>query len=137
MRDECSPDLGFFLAVLHTLEDLDVPYMVIGAFAGIVHGMTRATYDIDMVVSLSDQHIDALAAAYPSPRYYSDPVQMRESVAKGMMFNIIDAERGEKADLIPRTPSSSYRSPFARRVRQPVETQGGATFDVCVPVPKM
>ena len=107
MRDECSPELSFFLDVLHMLEDLAVPYMIIGAFAGIVYGVTRVTYAIDMVVSFSDQHIDALAVAYPSPRYCADPIQMRESVAKGLMFNIIDAERGEKADLIPLTPDPS------------------------------
>jgi len=115
VRDEHSPEVGLFLDILYTLESLGVPYMVIGAFAGIVYGMTRVTYDIDIVVLLSDQHIDALAAAYPSPRYYADPVQMRESVIRGVMFNIIDAERGEKADLMPLTQGGRTYLPILER----------------------
>ncbi|HXK44304.1 MAG TPA: hypothetical protein PKV82_15905, partial [Anaerolineae bacterium] len=117
-----SPDLGLFLNILQTLEALDIPYMIIGAFAGTVYGITRVTYDIDIVVDLDDARIDALADAYPAPRYYADPYQMRSSVAMGIMFNIIDSERGEKADLIPLTMASPYRTAFQNRVRQTVET---------------
>ncbi|HOC22594.1 MAG: hypothetical protein GYA30_06470 [Chloroflexi bacterium] len=125
-----SPDLGLFLDILQTLEALDIPYMIIGAFAGTVYGVTRVTYDIDIVVDLDNAHIDALADAYPAPRYYADPYQMRSSVAMGIMFNIIDSERGEKADLIPLTMASPYRTAFQNRVRQTVETPDGEPFDV-------
>lgn len=55
-----NPDLSLFLDILKTLESLDIPYMIIGAFAGTVYGVTRVTYDIDMVVDLNDAHIEAL-----------------------------------------------------------------------------
>jgi len=103
--------------------------MIIGAFAGTVYGITRVTYDIDIVVSLNDAQIEALAEAYPPPRYYADPYQMRQSIALGIMFNIIDGERGEKADLIPLTMVSRYRHAFQNRVRQTVGV-GDATFEV-------
>jgi hypothetical protein len=125
-----KPDLSLFLDILNTLEALEIPYMIIGAFAGTVYGITRVTYDIDIVVDLNDARIDALAEAYPSPRYYADPYQMRSSVAMGIMFNIIDSERGEKADLIPLTMVSRYRAAFQNRVRQTVEVPGGEPFDV-------
>jgi len=37
---------------------------------------SAALYDIDIVVDLNDTRIEALAAAYPLPRYYTDPYQM-------------------------------------------------------------
>jgi hypothetical protein len=74
------PDLSLFLDILHTLEDMGAPYMIIGAFAAIQYGITRVTYDIDIMVDLSEAHTEALAAAYPPPRYYADPVQMRDSI---------------------------------------------------------
>ena len=37
--------------------------MIIGAFAGTVYGLTRVTYDIDMIVGLNDEHVQALADA--------------------------------------------------------------------------
>lgn len=130
MPNERTPDLSLFLDILWTLEAVGAPYMIIGAFAATVYGVTRATYDIDIVVELNEEHIAALAAAYPPPRYYADPVQMRDSIRVGMMFNIIDTSRGEKADLIPTTMVPGYRRAFRRRVRQTVEIPGLGPFEV-------
>jgi hypothetical protein len=127
---ERAPDLSLFLDILQTLEAIDAPYMIIGAFAATVYGITRTTYDIDIVVELSEAHIEALVAAYPLPRYYADPHQMRESIRMGIMFNIIDTSRGEKADLMPLTMASRYRQAFKRRVRQRVEVPGTPPFEV-------
>lgn len=130
MPKERPPDLSFFLDILHTLEAIGAPYMVIGAFAATVYGVTRVTYDIDIVVDLDEEHIEALAAAYPPPRYYADPVQMRDSIRLGIMFNIIDTSRGEKADLMPLTMAPRYREAFQRRVRQTVEVPGSEPFEI-------
>jgi len=128
--NEPAPDLSLFLDILRTLEAIDAPYMIIGAFAAAVYGTTRTTYDIDIVVDLNEEHIEALVAAYPLPRYYADPVQMRDSIRLGIMFNIIDTSRGEKADLVPLTMASRYRRAFQRRVRQMVEVPGAGPFEV-------
>lgn len=130
MRNEHLPDLSLFLDILQTLEAIGAPYMVIGAFAGAVYGITRITYDIDIVVDLDEEHIEALVAVYPPPRYYADPVQMRDSIRMGIMFNIIDTTRGEKADLVPLTMASRYRKAFGRRVRQTVEIPGVEPLEI-------
>ena len=130
MPNERSADLSLFLNILHTLEAIDAPYMIIGAFAAAVYGITRVTYDIDIVVDLSEEHIEALVTAYPPPRYYADPVQMWDCIRLGDMFNIIDTSRGEKADLVPLTMDSRYRQAFQRRVRQRVEVLGVEPFEV-------
>ncbi|MFZ5915601.1 MAG: hypothetical protein ACOYZ7_01555 [Chloroflexota bacterium] len=130
MPNERPPDLSLFLDILQTLEAIGAPYMIIGAFAAIVYGSTRTTYDIDIVVALDEQHIQALATAYPLPRYYADPHQMRESIRLGIMFNIIDTDRGEKADLLPLAMASRYSGAFQRRVRQTIELPAGVSFEV-------
>ena len=130
MPNERPPDLSLFLDILHTLEAIGAPYMVIGAFAATVYGSARVTYDIDIVVDLDDEHIEALAASYPPPRYYADPVQMRDSIRSGTMFNIIDTNRGEKADLVPLTTASRYRQALQRRVRQTVKVSGAEPFEI-------
>lgn len=129
MPNEHPPDLSLFLDILHTLEDIGAPYMIIGAFAAAQYGTTRATYDIDIVVDLSEEHIEALAEAYPPPRYYADPVQMRDSIRMGIMFNIIDTSRGEKADLVPLTMASRYCQAFQRRVRLTIDLPDSEPFD--------
>jgi len=130
VANQRSPDLSLFLDILRTLEAIDAPYMIIGAFAATVYGITRVTYDIDIVVNFQEQHIQALCKAYPSPRYYADPLQMRDSIRTGIMFNIIDATRGEKADLVPLTMSPTYRLAFQRRVRQRIELPNSESFEV-------
>ena len=146
MPKERPPDLSLFLDILRTLENMSAPYMVIGAFAphtardfashtardfaAIVYGSTRTTYDIDIVVNLDEEHLQALADAYSPPRYYADPVQMRDSIRLGIMFNIVDTSRGEKADLVPVTMNSRYQQAFQRRVRQAVELPDGEPFEI-------
>jgi len=128
--NESVPDLSLFFDILRTLERIQAPYMIIGAFAATLYGSTRVTYDIDIVVDLNETHIQGLAAVYPSPRYYADPDQMRDSMQNGIMFNIIDSSRGEKADLVPLTMADHHRQAFQRRVRQIVEAPGLEPFDV-------
>ena len=125
-----DPDLSLFFDILQTLEALDIPYMIIGAYAGTMYGISRVTYDIDIVVALDDARINALAETYPPPRYYADPYQMQTSVQMGIMFNIIDTERGEKADLIPLTMVSRYRVAFQNRIQQTTELPNGTTLTV-------
>jgi hypothetical protein len=130
VRNVSPPDFSLFLDILRILEAIKAPYMIIGAFAATVYGVTRTTYDIDIVVNLNERHIQRLVAAYPSPRYYADPDQMRDSIGKGIMFNIIDSSRGEKADLVPLTMDSRYQQAFQHRIRQTIEVSGTEPFEV-------
>jgi hypothetical protein len=104
------------LDILQRLERIGAPYVIIGAFAATLYGITRATYDIDIIVDLTEAHIQALVAAYPPPRYYADAEQMRDSVQRGIMFNIIDGDFGDKADLVPLSMAAEYRTALQRRV---------------------
>lgn len=130
MSNQPPPDFSLFFSILRSLESINTPYMIIGAFAATIYGSTRVTYDIDIVVDLNEQHIQTLAALYPLPRYYADPDQMRDSVAKGIMFNIIDTNRGEKADLVPLSMADRYRQAFGRRIRQLVDAPGLDPFEI-------
>ena len=67
-------DFSFYVDIIKSLEEIKAPYVIIGAFAAAACGSTRATYDIDIVVDLQENHIEALIKRYPPPRYYADPV---------------------------------------------------------------
>lgn len=96
MPNMSSPGFNLFLDILLKLEELDIPYAIIGGFAATIYGITRTTFDIDIVVNLEEPHIQALSAAFPLPRYYADPHQMRNAMEIGSTFNIIDSTLGEK-----------------------------------------
>jgi hypothetical protein len=120
--------LSFYFKVVQALEEIDAPYMIVGAFAGLAFGVNRATFDVDILVDLRERDFDALAARFPPPRYYADPEMMRDSTRLGIMFNLIDTELGVKADLVPLTREPGYRVAFARRIRQSFQDETGQTF---------
>ena len=121
--------LSFYLKVVQALEEIQAPYMIVGAFAGLAFGVNRATFDVDILVDLREGDFDALAARFPLPRYYADPEMMRDSTRLGIMFNLIDTELGVKADLVPLTREPGYRVAFDRRIRQSFEDESGQIFE--------
>ena len=136
MSTNTSPDFGLHIDILQTLERLRIPYVIIGAFAATIYGISRPTYDIDIIVDFSEKHIEGLVRAYPPPRFYADPVQIRESIRLGIMFNIIDTERGEKADLMPLSMAPYFRMALQHRLRERVEMTGYPPFDIWVARPE-
>jgi len=119
-----SPGFNLFLDILLKLEELDIPYVIIGGFAATIYGITRTTFDIDIVVNMSEAHVQALSAAFPLPRYYADPYQMPNAMEIGSSFNIIDSTLGEKADLFPLTMDRRYKPAFENRIRRTVDMPG-------------
>ena len=49
---------------------------------------------------------------------------MRDSIQRGMMFNIIDGYMGQKADLLPATMNPYFPYILERRIRHMVEAPG-------------
>jgi len=121
--------LSFYFKVVQALEEIQAPYMIVGAFAGLAFGVNRATFDVDILVDLRERDFDALAARFPPPRYYADPEMMRDSTRLGIMFNLIDTELGVKADLVPLTREPGYRVAFKRRIRQSFQDESGQVFE--------
>ncbi|MBS1253617.1 MAG: hypothetical protein MAG451_02669 [Anaerolineales bacterium] len=121
--------LGFYFDVVRALEKIGAPYILIGAFAASAFGVTRATFDVDIMVDLQESHFDALARRFPPPRYYADPQQMRNSTRVGIMFNIIDTSQGVKADLVPLSGKPAYREAFTRRIRRTFQDESGDEFE--------
>lgn len=110
--------IRFYSEIVRALDEIGAPYMIVGAFAGLSFGITRTTFDIDILVDLRDTDFDALSDRFPLPRYYADPEMMRNSTQTGIMFNIIDSQEGIKADLVPLKREPEYRVAFDRRIRR-------------------
>jgi hypothetical protein len=121
--------ISFYVDVVKALDAIGAPYMIVGAFGASSYGLTRATFDVDIIVDLQEEHFDALAKQFPPPRYYADPDQMREGMELGIMFNLIDTERGTKADLVPLSREPEYLEAFGRRVRRSFQDEQGITFE--------
>lgn len=127
--------ITFYVQVVKALDEIGAPYMIVGAFGGYPFGITRATYDIDILVDLREQDFEALSEKFPLPRYYADPEMMRNSVQMGIMFNIIDTNEGIKADLVPLKREPDYQLAFDRRIRREFVDPFGNQFEAWVAQP--
>ena len=127
--------VSFYVKIVKALDEIDAPYMIVGAFGGYPFGITRVTFDIDILVDLREQDFESLSQRFPLPRYYADPEMMRNSTQMGIMFNIIDTNEGIKADLVPLKREPDYEVAFERRVRRNFVDPAGNTFTAWVAQP--
>jgi hypothetical protein len=96
------PEAEPFLVFTEALNRLGLRYMVSGSIAATYYGEPRVTHDIDIVLVLKGEGIEAFAAAFPLDDFYCPPIdiirieQRREERGH---FNLIHHATGFKADL--------------------------------------
>jgi len=102
--------------IKRALEAAGIPYMVVGSFAGMVHGEPRTTYDMDIVIDPSAAALDALLAGFDLERVYVDPDVARDALRQRGMFNLVDMASGWKIDFVIRKDRPFSIEELARRV---------------------
>jgi hypothetical protein len=116
--------------VAATLKSLRIPAMLTGSVASGLQGQPRSTHDIDIVVEISEAQVGPLVAAFPPPRYYLDEHAIRQALASGEHFNLLDTQTGDKVDFWLLTDDPFDVERFARR--QSVGYHG-ATLEISTP----
>jgi hypothetical protein len=111
-----------FRRIVATLDQVGVPFMLTGSFASSLHGVTRATQDIDLVIAPSEDQLRALVANLPRDAYYVDLEAALDALRRRSQFNVIDLETGWKVDLIVRRDRPFSVEEFERR--QEIEYAG-------------
>jgi hypothetical protein len=81
-------------------ERLGVPYRVVGSMASMAYGEVRFTNDIDFLVELQQNQVEALEREFPPPDYYVSGSAAREAIRARRQFNIIHLPSGLKIDII-------------------------------------
>ena len=105
--------------ILHTL---DIPYIITGGIAVVVWGRPRFTADIDIVVELIPQKLDALAAALLKIEkdVYLDKDMMRHALDRKGEFNFIHPASGLKVDFWMLKDEPFDRARMRRRVKKKI-----------------
>jgi len=109
--------LDLLAYVAGTLEDLRIPYMLVGSYASGTYGEPRMTRDIDMVVQLDPAQVEGLCARFDAREFYIRPEAARQAVVRGGQFNILHPSSGNKVDLIAARQDAWGRTQMARRQR--------------------
>lgn len=120
---------AFLSSLISSLEQARVPHMLAGSFASSMHGVPRATRDIDLIIDPTIETLNNLLALLAREGFSLDPDTARSEFRRGQ-FNVIDAATGWKADLIYRKRRPFDRVEFERRAP---ETLLGVTVFVATP----
>jgi hypothetical protein len=103
-----------FKRILEVFDLLEIPYQVVGSLASSMHGIPRATMDVDIVADLrTDQiaeFVDQLKADF-----YADAGMIKEALARQRSFNLIHYTSSFKFDIFPLARDEYSRTQFGRR----------------------
>jgi hypothetical protein len=103
-----------FERIIAVLRKLGIPYAVGGSLASSVHGIPRATVDIDFVVEVKPSQVDGLIAELQKG-FYADADMIRAAVDSKRSFNLIELETSYKFDLFPLPDGPYFRTELDRR----------------------
>lgn len=100
--------------VAHVFESLGIRYLIGGSLASSLHGIPRATHDVDLVAEITNRHIPDLVHALQST-FYVDAEMMREAIRYQRSFNLIHLETMFKIDIFILKPDAISQEEMARR----------------------
>lgn len=103
------------LKAAEVCDGLELIYFVTGSTATITYGEPRFTNDIDIVLELSANQIDAFCDAFSPDEFYLNRITVAEAVKRGKQFNLIHPASGLKIDFIVLTETEFNRSRVDRR----------------------
>ena len=109
--------------LIEAFEKLGISFFAGGSLASSVHGMPRATRDVDLVADLTPSQAGALVREIGG-EFYLDPDTIRDALAAGRPFNLIHFESSYKFDIFPLPHDAYHLEEFARRQFQPVRQWG-------------
>lgn len=117
------------LKVGATLDGLGIPWIVGGSLASSIHGVPRATQDIDLVAEMRRGHAKPLVAALEAD-FYVDEDAVLDAVLRRASFNLVHLDTMTKVDVF--VPKGDPLSTAQIRRRQFVQV--GATSGETLPV---
>ncbi|MCI0579452.1 MAG: hypothetical protein L0331_25035 [Chloroflexi bacterium] len=121
MTDLEWPDVAS--AVTAVLEALEIPYVIGGSVASIVHGLIRNTVDIDLVAALKPEHVAPFVSGVKDS-FYVDAYSVQQAIERRSSFSLIHLATMYKVDVfIPQDRPFDHQQ-LQRRVAQKISTNG-------------
>lgn len=120
-------ELDVLKIVSERLDAARIPFMLTGSYALAYYTTPRMTRDLDLVVALEEEDVEAIVRAF-SGDFYIDADDVRAAVISQRLFNLMHFASGIKVDLIVRKGSEYRQVEFARR--KPVAMAGVKTWIV-------
>jgi hypothetical protein len=108
--------IEFLTLATQILERLGARYAVVGSYASSAWGEPRMTRDIDIVVELTVDQLNALCEAFPPRDFYVSRVAALEALNHHTQFNVIHPTSGNKIDFMMAGVGEWAKEQFDRRL---------------------
>jgi hypothetical protein len=119
MYSNLPEPIAVTLLVIDVLEQLNIPYVVVGSLASTQHGTTRSTLDSDLVVRLNTAQVPLLMSRLQDA-FYADENMALNAIRTKSSFNLIHLESMFKVDIFIAKDEVFDRNQIERRVPRSV-----------------
>jgi hypothetical protein len=120
--------IDVLLRVAGVLDEMQIPYLVVGSVASSMHGFSRSTADVDIVADLRLENVAPLFAALKD-EYYVDDQAMRRAISLRRMFNLIHLDTMFKVDIyVPKNDEFSRQQFKTARRETLLPGEGGSAY---------
>jgi hypothetical protein len=119
------------LTLLEAFDLLEMPYMVVGSTASCIHGLYRATADVDFVIGLNWDGVNQLVEVL-QPAFYLDAEMAHTAIRYRRAFNVIHLTTAYKVDLFPAQVDDFSQMQFSRRRHDTTRVFGGDPIELSV-----
>jgi hypothetical protein len=124
--------LAITLHLAAVCEQLGLPYLVGGSLASSLHGIPRATEDVDLVLAIGQQDVGRFVEALRAD-FYLDEDAIREAVERKTSFNLVHLQAFFKADVFVAKDDEPSRLQLARAHRYQLGDDPGRGLVVASP----
>lgn len=114
-----SEPVRITLAIIKVFNKLHIPYVVGGSLASSLHGIPRATQDVDIVADIKHVHITPLVKALEKS-WYIDENMIRDAIKNQSSFNVLYLETMFKIDIFILKDDPVSNSEMKRRQKYTV-----------------
>ena len=116
--------------VREIFDELGIAYAVGGSVAGIAHGFTRYTMDIDVVAQFKKEHVETFVNQLSPQNYFVDEVMIDDAINHKSCFNIFDENTGFKIDIFVSKDRDWDKEMLSRRIKGHLGDDPEPAFEV-------
>lgn len=132
MASNLSDVLEVTLRIAETFESLEIPYLIGGSLASSLHGIPRATQDVDVVAEIRGRHVSPLVSALED-EFYVDQEMIRSAISRRSSFNVIHLTSMFKVDVFVLGDDVFFEEEMKRRRQYEVSSDPPRTLVVASP----
>jgi hypothetical protein len=107
------------LKVVTIFERLGIAYLIGGSLASAVHGIVRATMDVDVIANIKPTQVASLVTAFED-EFYIDAEMILDAIQHASSFNLIHLETMFKVDVFIMKQRPFDVNQMQRRISQSV-----------------